>query len=78
MILSVYFYLVYLNMIEKTKRIEIANSVIEDLGGVTRVAGICHLRPGSVGGWKKNGIPFAREQYLRLAYPRLKAWSTYR
>lgn len=52
-----------------------AKAVIDELGGVTRVAGICKVRPASVGYWKKSGIPPAREMYLRTVYPSLKAWS---
>lgn len=54
---------------------QLANAVIAELGGVTKVAGICHIRPASVVGWRKRGIPEYRVQYLRLAYPNLKAWS---
>lgn len=54
---------------------KLAKVVIAELGGVTKVAGICHVRPQSVVGWRKKGIPDYRVQFLRLAYPKLKAWS---
>lgn len=53
----------------------LARAIIEELGGVSRVAGLCRVRPPSVVYWKNNGMPDYRIQYLRLAFPRLKCWS---
>ena len=46
-----------------------ANRVIDALGGTMAVARICQIKPPSVCGWRKHGIPRAREQYLRLLKP---------
>lgn len=46
-----------------------ASRVIEALGGTVAVARICGIKQPSVSGWKKHGIPQAREQYLRLLRP---------
>jgi len=45
------------------------NIVIDRLGGTTAVAKICDVKPPSVHEWRSAGIPKARLQYLRLAYP---------
>ncbi|MGJ1078889.1 hypothetical protein ACR77U_12685 [Enterococcus faecium] len=57
------------------KRNSLASAVIDELGGVVKVAGICKVRAASVSAWRESGIPDARLQYLRLAYPMLKAWA---
>ena len=54
---------------------KIASKLIEELGGLYAVAKICHIKPQSVNGWRKRRIPPARLQYLKLAYPNLKAWA---
>jgi len=46
-----------------------ACSVIDALGGTFAVALICKVRPASISGWKRHGIPDAREQFLRLRNP---------
>lgn len=48
---------------------QIANTVIDRLGGTSAVAKICEIKPPSVHEWRENGIPKARLQFLRLAYP---------
>ncbi|RWA55314.1 hypothetical protein AU476_07340 [Cupriavidus sp. UYMSc13B] len=48
---------------------QFANTVIDRLGGTSAVAKICEITAPSVHGWRENGIPKARLQYLRLAYP---------
>jgi len=35
------------------------------------VAKLFRIKPPSVSGWRKNGIPSARMDYLMLAYPHL-------
>lgn len=45
------------------------SAIIEALGGTFRVAELCEVRPPSVSGWKKNGIPKARMMFLRAARP---------
>jgi DNA-binding transcriptional regulator YdaS (Cro superfamily) len=45
------------------------NKIIDALGGTSAVAKLCKVRPPSVSEWRKNGIPAAREQYLRLLRP---------
>lgn len=49
-----------------------ATRVIAALGGPAQVARMCGIKPPSVSGWKKKGIPHAREQFLRLYRP--EAW----
>lgn len=48
---------------------DLARHVIARLGGVSAVAQLCGIKQPSVSGWKKYGIPQAREQYLRLLRP---------
>ena len=43
------------------------SEIIDALGGTFRVAELCDVRPPSVSGWRKNGIPRARMMFLRLA-----------
>lgn len=50
-------------------RIELAHRVIEALGGSSAVAKLVGVKQPSVSGWKRHGIPHAREQYLRLLRP---------
>lgn len=50
-------------------RIEEARRVIRALGGTAQVASLCGIKAPSVSGWKRHGIPKAREQYLRLLRP---------
>lgn len=50
-------------------RTELARHVIDRLGGVSAVAKLCGIKQPSVSGWKRHGIPQAREQYLRLLRP---------
>lgn len=46
-----------------------ARRVIELLGGTTKVARLCRVKPPSVTDWKKTGLPSARRQYLELLRP---------
>ena len=48
---------------------QLANTVIDRLGGTSAVAKICEIKPPSVHEWRATGIPKARLQFLRLAYP---------
>jgi len=45
------------------------NEIIDALGGTFRVAELCEVRPPSVSGWRKYGIPRARMMFLRVARP---------
>lgn len=54
---------------------EIAEAVIEELGGIHALARIFDVAPPSIQDWKKYGIPGWRQEYLKRAYPDLKAWS---
>lgn len=45
------------------------SAVIDRLGGTFAVARLCEVRPPSVSEWRNVGIPRARKQFLRLAYP---------
>lgn len=48
---------------------EEAIRVIAALGGTNAVARLCDIEPASVSGWKRNGIPQARMQFLKLLRP---------
>lgn len=43
--------------------------VIDALGGTGAVAKLCDVNPAAVSQWRRDGIPKARLQYLRLARP---------
>lgn len=45
------------------------NVIIDALGGTSRVAELCEVRPPSVSDWRKYGIPRARMMFLRIAKP---------
>ena len=45
--------------------------IIDALGGTLAVARLFRIKPPSVSGWRRNGIPSARMDYLQLAYPHL-------
>lgn len=46
-----------------------ANRIIDKLGGTQAVADVCRIKAPSVSGWRKEGIPQAREDFLRLKFP---------
>ena len=48
-----------------------ASALIDELGGTQAVAELFQVRPPSVSGWKRHGIPHARMQTLRLLRPEL-------
>jgi hypothetical protein len=48
---------------------EYAVRVIDLLGGTGAVAELCDIKPPSVSGWKRNGIPKAQLNYLRAIRP---------
>lgn len=43
------------------------SALIEALGGTTQVAALCDIKSPSVSEWKRNGIPKAQRNFLRLA-----------
>lgn len=45
------------------------SEIIDALGGTFRVAELCEVKPPSVSGWRKHGIPRARLMFLRVARP---------
>lgn len=45
------------------------SEIIDRLGGTAAVARICDIKPPSVSGWRENGIPQARRQFLELLRP---------
>jgi hypothetical protein len=47
-----------------------ANIIINSLGGTKAVARACRVKPPSVSGWRKNGIPSYRLDFLRLKFPK--------
>lgn len=46
-----------------------ANRVIDALGGTAAVADLCEVNMQAVSQWRRNGIPAARLQYLRVLRP---------
>ena len=46
-----------------------ATKIIDLLGGTSRVAELCNVKPPSVTGWKRHGIPRARLMYLQILRP---------
>lgn len=50
-----------------------ASEIIDALGGTTKVARFCEIKPPSVSEWRLNGIPKSQLRSLRLAYPEVFA-----
>lgn len=46
-----------------------ANKVIDELGGTNAVAELCQITPQAVSQWREDGIPKAREMFLRAVRP---------
>ncbi len=42
------------------------NEIINALGGTSKVARLCKIKPPSVSEWRREGIPEYRLDYLRL------------
>lgn len=49
------------------------SKIIDQLGGTAEVARLCNVKQPSVSEWRRNGIPPARLQYLRLLKPEIFA-----
>ncbi|SOD42405.1 carph-isopro domain-containing protein [Nitrosovibrio sp. Nv4] len=47
----------------------LANEIIDALGGTNAVARLCNVKPPSVSGWREDGIPNARLMYLKVIRP---------
>lgn len=47
------------------------NFIIDELGGTTKVATLFEISPASVSEWRREGIPKARLQTIRLLRPEL-------
>jgi hypothetical protein len=45
------------------------SQVIDRLGGTVETARLCQVSKGAVSQWRTNGIPQAREMYLRAVRP---------
>jgi len=45
------------------------SSVIDSLGGNSKVAELCNISSQAVSKWRREGIPQARRQFLELAFP---------
>ena len=50
---------------------ELANHVIDELGGTSVVARMCDIKPPSVSEWRNSGIPKPWEMYLKCLRPGL-------
>ncbi len=46
-----------------------ATRIIDALGGTAEVARLFDVRMPSVSGWKQEGIPKARMQYIKAVHP---------
>ena len=44
-------------------------TIIERLGGTNATAELCEVTPQAVSQWRTDGIPKAREMYLRVIRP---------
>lgn len=51
------------------KRDQEACRIIDALGGTAAVATLCEVKMPSVSGWRTEGLPKARRQYLQLLRP---------
>lgn len=49
------------------------NTIIDALGGTTKVAALCRTSQAAVSQWRNRGIPEYRLMYLRLAKPKVFA-----
>lgn len=47
------------------------SALLDRLGTTTAIAALFEVRPQAVSGWRRNGIPKARRQTLRLIRPEL-------
>jgi hypothetical protein len=47
------------------------STLLDQLGTTTAIAALFEVRPQAVSGWRRNGIPKARRQTLRLIRPDL-------
>jgi len=45
------------------------SSLIDALGGTTKVAALCEVTKGAVSQWRKNGIPRDQLKFLRVVRP---------
>ena len=45
------------------------SAVIDRLGGPSKVAALCQIRPQAASQWRRDGIPPARRMYLELLRP---------
>lgn len=46
-----------------------SSEIIEALGGTVETARLCEVSPQAVSQWRIDGIPHAREMYLRAVRP---------
>jgi hypothetical protein len=47
------------------------SEIIDALGGTSKTAALCEIKPPSVTGWRTAGIPKAQLKFLKLARPDL-------
>lgn len=65
-------------MENKEIRIEMAKSVIAELGGYKAVRRIFpDISNAAICAWKARGLPVERERFLRATYPYLRIFSKY-
>lgn len=50
---------------------DLANKVIDSLGGTSAVARLCEIKVPSVSEWRHNGIPKPWKKFLMCKYPDL-------
>lgn len=53
------------------------SALIDQLGGTSKVAELCHVKPPSVSDWRWTGIPDARRMYLEVVRPDVR-WDVLR
>lgn len=55
----------------KRTDIHTARLIVDSLGGTTAVANICEVKPASVSGWMKSGMPEGRLLFLQKKFKRI-------
>ena len=73
-IIKKFIFLFFKEIMSKNKNLLLAKALIDELGGLTKVAGICKITAPSVFTWKIYGVPDARLMFLQLKYPNLNSW----
>lgn len=55
----------------KRTDLKTAREIIQALGGTAAVASLCDVRPASVSGWLRSGMPEGRLLFLQKKFKRI-------